>query len=77
MGAFYKSTSEIPLLVFNIANFSLRQLVKGSLTGAVTSQRVTEVCKGRLERFHVLECNDKCLLDCEIDGSNRDCESRP
>ena len=32
-----------------LLNFFKRQLMKGSLTGAVTSQRVTEVCKGKLK----------------------------
>jgi hypothetical protein len=49
----------------------------GSLTGAVTSQRVTEVHKGKLKlaKISIVECNGKSLLDCKIDISNRD-ESR-
>ena len=49
----------------------------GSLTGAVTSERVTEVPKGLLSMVgnHVLECKGIRRLDCETDKSSRD-ESR-
>ena len=50
--------------------------MKGSLTGAVTSQKVTEVYKGNFKQnFIVYECNGKKLLNCKIDISSRD-ESR-
>ena len=50
----------------------------GSLTGAVSSQRVTEECKGRfrLDKKSVVECNGKSLLDYKTDMSNRN-ESLP
>ncbi|CAL6448249.1 unnamed protein product [Bathycoccus prasinos] len=50
----------------------------GSLTGAVASQRVTEVCEGKLNERRKLsvERNGKSLPDCESDTSSRD-ESRP
>ena len=32
-----------------LLNYLIRQPMRGSLTGAVTSQRVTEVCKGKLK----------------------------
>jgi len=49
------------------------QCVLGSLTGAVTSKKVTEVCKGKTRTiFIVLEHNSTCLPDCKIDRSNRD-----
>ena len=49
----------------------------GSLTGAVSSQRVTEECKGTLSAVghRALECNGISVLDCETDKSSR-CESR-
>ena len=49
----------------------------GSLTGAVTSERVTEVPKGLLSMVgnHVLECKGIREPDCETDKSSRD-ESR-
>ena len=49
----------------------------GSLTGAVSSQRVTEECKGTLSAVghRALECNGIRVLDCETDKSSR-CESR-
>ncbi len=49
----------------------------GSLTGAVTSERVTEVPKGLLSMVgnHVLECKGRRRPDCETDKSGRD-ESR-
>ena len=48
-----------------------------SLTGAVSSQRVTEECKGTLSAVghRALECNGIRVLDCETDKSSR-CESR-
>ena len=49
------------------------QCVVGSLTGAVSSQRVTEEHEGTLSavgnRAH--ECKGTRVLDCEIDGSSR------
>jgi hypothetical protein len=49
----------------------------GSLTGAVSSQRVTEECKGTLSvvGHHALECKGIRVLNCETDRSSR-CESR-
>ena len=49
----------------------------GSLTGAVTSERVTEVPKGLLSMVgnHVLECKGIRRPDCETVKSSRD-ESR-
>ena len=49
----------------------------GSLTGAVSSQRVTEECKDTLSAVghRALECNGIRVLDCETDKSSR-CESR-
>ena len=49
----------------------------GSLTGAVSSQRVTEECKGTLSAVghRAKECNGIRVLDCETDKSSR-CESR-
>ena len=49
----------------------------GSLTGAVTSERVTEVPKGLLSMVgnHALECKGIRGPDCETDMSSRD-ESR-
>ena len=45
----------------------------GSLTGAVSSQRVTEECKGTLSAVghRALECKGIRVLDCETDGSSR------
>ena len=45
----------------------------GSLTGAVSSQRVTEECKGTLSAVghRALECNGIRVLNCETDMSNR------
>ena len=53
------------------------QCVVGSLTGAVSSQRVTEEHEGTLSVVgnHAFECKGIRVLDCEIDGSSR-CESR-
>ena len=49
----------------------------GSLTGAVSSQRVTEECEGTLGAvgYRALKCNGISVLDCETDKSSR-CESR-
>ena len=49
----------------------------GSLTGAVSSQRVTEEYEGTLGTVgnRALKCNGKSVLDCETDKSSR-CESR-
>ena len=51
--------------------------VVGSLTGAVSSQRVTEECKGTLSAVghRALECKGIRVLNCETDRSSR-CESR-
>ena len=45
----------------------------GSLTGAVSSQRVTEEHKGTLGTVghRTLECKGKRVLDCETDRSSR------
>ncbi len=45
----------------------------GSLTGAVSSQRVTEECKGTLSAVGhcALECKGISVLNCETDMSNR------
>ena len=45
----------------------------GSLTGAVSSQRVTEECKGTLSAVghRAFECNGIRVLDCETDMSSR------
>jgi len=53
------------------------QCMVGSLTGAVSSQRVTEECKGTLSAVghRALECNGIRVLNCETDKSSR-CESR-
>ena len=53
------------------------QCLVGSLTGAVSSQRVTEEHEGTLSVVgnHAFECKGIRVLDCEIDGSSR-CESR-
>ena len=53
------------------------QCMVGSLTGAVSSQRVTEECKGTLSAVghRAKECNGIRVLDCETDKSSR-CESR-
>ena len=49
----------------------------GSLTGAVSSQRVTEECRGTLSAVghRALECKGIRVLNCETDRSSR-CESR-
>ena len=53
------------------------QCMVGSLTGAVSSQRVTEECKGTLSAVghRASECNGIRVLDCETYMSSR-CESR-
>ena len=45
----------------------------GSLTGAVSSQRVTEECEGQLSAVgnRALECIGTSWLDCETDKSSR------
>ncbi len=45
----------------------------GSLTGAVSSQRVTEEREGTLSMVgnHADECNSIRVLDCETDTSSR------
>ena len=50
----------------------------GSLTGAVSSQRVTEELEGSLSAVghRALMCKGTSELDCETDKSSR-CESRP
>ena len=49
------------------------QCVVGSLTGAVSSQRVTEECNGTLSAVghRALECKGISVLNCETDMSNR------
>ena len=49
----------------------------GSLTGAVSSQSVTEELEGTLstDGNRALECIGTSVLDCETDKSSR-CESR-
>ena len=49
------------------------QCMVGSLTGAVSSQRVTEECKGTLSAVghRAIECNRIRVLNCETDMSNR------
>ena len=53
------------------------QCMVGSLTGAVSSQRVTEECKGTLSAVghRALEFKGIRVLNCETDRSSR-CESR-
>jgi hypothetical protein len=50
-----------------------RQCMVGSLTGAVSSQRVTEECKGTLSAVghRAFECNGIRVLDCETYRSSR------
>jgi len=44
-----------------------------SLTGAVSSQTVTEEFKGKLRlEISAVERKGKCLLDCKTDMSNKD-----
>ena len=45
----------------------------GSLTGAVSSQRVTEEREGTLRRSEIVpvECKGIRVLDCETDTSSR------
>jgi hypothetical protein len=49
------------------------QCMVGSLTGAVSSQRVTEECNGTLSAVghRALECKGISVLNCETDTSNR------
>ena len=49
----------------------------GSLTGAVSSQRVTEELEGTLSAvgYRASMCNGTSVLDCEPDKASR-CESR-
>ena len=49
------------------------QCMVGSLTGAVSSQRVTEECNGTLSAVghRALECKGISVLNCETDMSNR------
>ena len=49
------------------------QCMVGSLTGAVSSQRVTEEHKGALGSVghRTLECKGKSALNCETDRSSR------
>ena len=49
------------------------QCMVGSLTGAVSSQRVTEECKGTLSAVghRALECKGISVLNCETDMSSR------
>ena len=60
-------------ILTNGRNPAFRQCQVGSLTGAVTSERVTEVPKGLLSMVgnHVLECKGIRRLDCERDISSR------
>ena len=60
-----------------IVNHGQGHCMAGSLTGAVSSQRVTEECKGTLSvvGHHALECKGISVLNCETDRSSR-CESR-
>ena len=53
------------------------QCMVGSLTGAVSSQSVTEELEGTLstDGNRALECIGTSVLDCETDMSSR-CESR-
>ena len=53
------------------------QCMVGSLTGAVSSQRVTEEYEGTLSTVgnRASMCIGKSVLDCETDKSSR-CESR-
>ena len=49
------------------------QCMVGSLTGAVSSQRVTEECNGTLSAVghRALECKGISVLNCETDRSSR------
>ena len=49
------------------------QCMVGSLTGAVSSQRVTEECEGQLSAVgnRALECIGTSWLDCETNESSR------
>jgi hypothetical protein len=49
------------------------QFMVASLTGAVSSQIVTEEFKGKLRLENsAVERKGKCLLDCKTDMSNKD-----
>ena len=49
------------------------QFMVASLTGAVSSQKVTEEFKGKLRLENsAVEHKGKCLLDCKTDTSNKD-----
>ena len=54
-------------------NLGVGHFQSGSLTGAVSSQRVTEECKGTLSvvGHHAFECNGIRVLDCETYMSSR------
>ena len=61
----------------SIVNHGQGHCMAGSLTGAVSSQRVTEEHKGTLSAVghRALECKGIRVLNCETDRSSR-CESR-
>ena len=61
----------------SIVNHGQGHCMAGSLTGAVSSQRVTEECNGTLSAVghRALECKGISVLNCETDRSSR-CESR-
>ncbi len=56
-----------------IRNPDWEHCMVGSLTGAVSSQRVTEECKGTLSAVghRAFECNGIRVLDCETYMSSR------
>ena len=64
--------SEIPLFWGFLAKLKYCRLV--SLTGAVTSKKVTGVYKG-IYSFYVFEFNGKMMLDCEGVFPSRDYKS--
>ena len=55
-----------------VRNPDREQCMVGSLTGAVSSQRVTEECKGTLSAVghRALECNGIRVLNCETNMSS-------
>ena len=61
----------------SIVNHGQGHCMAGSLTGAVSSQRVTEEYEGALSTVgnRASMCIGKSALDCETDMSSR-CESR-
>ncbi|CAL6437098.1 unnamed protein product [Bathycoccus prasinos] len=63
---------------YGLSEIEFSVQMRRTLTGAVASQRVTEVCEGKLNERRKLsvERNGKSLPDCESDTSSRD-ESRP